>query len=197
VSGMMMFVLGVLAAVVGLVVGDMVSKEIRARLDMVPHRVITLAARRSPTEIRDELQEEWSGELHEILRGSEALPVTRLCKGMWYAIGLLFVAPKIGRSLLGKPSTVTALRHRAGAWPSALSKAAVLQGRWFSFLSVLGFSSLGSVLALLQTLLDPGQDIAVIVRVVAIICAALAGLSVIPYVAFRRLDRRKGRDPRM
>jgi hypothetical protein len=80
-------------------VGDLASEELRGRLDRLPHALIALAARRAPAEARAELREEWTAELHEILRGAEALPITRLVRGTRYAAGLLRTARVIGRQL--------------------------------------------------------------------------------------------------
>jgi hypothetical protein len=69
-----------------------------------------LAARRLPSDVREDLAEEWTAELHEILRGAEALPVTRLYRGTRYGLGLLRAAPSIGRDL----STSTATPRATG-----------------------------------------------------------------------------------
>jgi hypothetical protein len=83
----------------GAVLGDLLSEEVRTRLDRVPAYLLELAARRVDADLRVELLEEWSGELHEILRGAEALPVTRLWRGLRYSAGLLVAAPRVGRIL--------------------------------------------------------------------------------------------------
>jgi transcriptional regulator with XRE-family HTH domain len=75
------------------------SEEIRGRLDRLPHLLIRLASRRVPGDVRDELIDEWTAELHEILHGAEALPVTRLVCGIRFGLGLLRTAPDIGRQL--------------------------------------------------------------------------------------------------
>jgi len=80
-------------------VGDLISQEIRGRLDALPRAVLLLAARRLPDELRAEKLTEWEGELHEILRGAEALPVTRLWRGLRYAAGIVRAAPTIARTL--------------------------------------------------------------------------------------------------
>jgi hypothetical protein len=91
------------AALLGLLVlacvGALVSEEVRGRLERLPHALIALAARRAPPEMRAELREEWAAELHEILRGAEALRITRLVSGIRYAAGLLRTARGIGRQL--------------------------------------------------------------------------------------------------
>jgi hypothetical protein len=80
-------------------VGDLVSAEVRGRLDALPHAVLRLAARRLPDDLRAERLAEWEGELHEILCGAEALPVTRLWRGLRYAVGIVRAAPSIARAL--------------------------------------------------------------------------------------------------
>jgi len=102
----MKLIWGVLAAIVATltgtaVLGDLVSGEIRGRLDRLPHALIRLAAHRLPSDVRQDLAEEWTAELHEILRGAEALPVTRLYRGTRYGLGLLWAAPSIGRDISG------------------------------------------------------------------------------------------------
>jgi hypothetical protein len=92
------------------ILGDLVSEEIRGRLDHLPHAIIRLAARRLPPDVREDLAQEWTAELHELLRGAEALPITRLYRGIRYAFGLLRAAPSIGRDL----STSTAKPRAAG-----------------------------------------------------------------------------------
>jgi hypothetical protein len=91
-----------LVALVGTAIGDLLSEEMRGRLDEIPHRLLRLAARRLPATIREETLREWYGELHEILRGAQARPVTRLIRGTRYATGLFRVAPSIGRITIGQ-----------------------------------------------------------------------------------------------
>jgi hypothetical protein len=40
--------------------GDLISEEVRARLDRLPHALIALAALRALAEVRAELSEEWA-----------------------------------------------------------------------------------------------------------------------------------------
>jgi len=80
-------------------VGDLISQEIRGRLDGLPRAILLLAARRLPDDLRAEKLIEWEGELHVILRGVEALPVTRLWRGLRYAAGIIWAAPTIARTL--------------------------------------------------------------------------------------------------
>ncbi len=51
--------------------GDLVSEEIRSRLDGLPAAVLRLAAVAMPRHLRTQCLEEWQGELYEFLRGAE------------------------------------------------------------------------------------------------------------------------------
>lgn len=83
---------GFLCTLILVAMGEMVSEEVRGRLERLPHTLIALAARWAPTEVRAELHDEWVAELHEILRGAEALPLTRLVIGTRFAVGQLSTA---------------------------------------------------------------------------------------------------------
>jgi hypothetical protein len=105
---------GILAAILttltgAAILGDLISEEIRGRLDQLPHGLLRLAARRVQADVRQDLAEEWAAELHEILRGAEALPITRLYLGIRYALGLLRTAP----SVAGDISTATRAAREA------------------------------------------------------------------------------------
>jgi hypothetical protein len=82
-----------------LTLGDMASKEVRARLDRLPRALIGLAVRRLPPELRDDLGDEWHAELDHILRRAKLYPVTRIFVGTRYAIGIVRSASSVGRSL--------------------------------------------------------------------------------------------------
>src|SRR6266704_1546867 len=88
-----------LAALAGICLGDLASEEIRGRLDQLPNALIRLASHRLPGNVRDDLSDEWTAELHEILHGAAALPVTRLVRGIRFGFGLLRTAPDIGHQL--------------------------------------------------------------------------------------------------
>jgi hypothetical protein len=97
---MSVWLIATLTGLGGLFLGvcsDMISEEMRGRLDRLPQALVRLAARRLPEEIRDDMAREWLAELHEFLHGAEAIPVTRLVKGLGYARGLFFSAPRFGR----------------------------------------------------------------------------------------------------
>ncbi|MEZ0110097.1 hypothetical protein ABH920_004111 [Catenulispora sp. EB89] len=91
-----------LAAAAGLAstaLGELTSKEVRGRLDKIPVAILRLAGRRLGTAVRDDLLDEWSAELHEIMQGPDALPVTRVLVGTRFALGLLTAGPRIEKEL--------------------------------------------------------------------------------------------------
>jgi hypothetical protein len=91
---------GLLVAVLVAATGELVSDEIRARLDRIPLALLAIAASRLPRDQRDELYEQaWFPELHHILQGNEATPITRLVRGTHFALGLWLSAPQIRREL--------------------------------------------------------------------------------------------------
>lgn len=80
--------------------GDLLSEEVRDRLDHLPHAILRLAASRLNTGQRIAFYEdEWLPELTYILKGAEARPITRLITGTRYALGILISASRIGRYL--------------------------------------------------------------------------------------------------
>jgi hypothetical protein len=78
--------------------GDMVSEEVRDRLDHLPHAILRLAARQLDPAQRVIYDEEWMPELTFILKGDEARPITRLYQGIRFAIGILASARRITRN---------------------------------------------------------------------------------------------------
>jgi hypothetical protein len=93
-------VLGIVGGLVMTVLGDMVSEEVRDRLDHLPQAILRLAARRvDPAKRKASYDDEWLPELTYILKGDEARPVTRLFVGTRYALGLLFSARRITHHL--------------------------------------------------------------------------------------------------
>ncbi len=94
------FALAVLIAVLG----ELVSDEIRGRLDCVPFALLAAAARRLPKDQRIGLYEQaWLPELHYLLRGDQAKPLTRLVHGSWFAAGLWLAAHRISREFMDVP----------------------------------------------------------------------------------------------
>jgi hypothetical protein len=99
------FVLGLVFAVLLAAIGELVSDEIRARLDRIPLALLTMAARRLPRDQQKALYvEAWLPELHYVLQGDEAAPITRLIHGIRFAASLWLSAPKIGRELAASPA---------------------------------------------------------------------------------------------
>jgi hypothetical protein len=78
VTGLILTALSILGCLCMTAVGDMVSEEVRDRLDHLPHAILRLAARRLPPAQRVTVYEdECMPELTYILKGDEARPVTR------------------------------------------------------------------------------------------------------------------------
>jgi hypothetical protein len=106
------YLLAALAFIGGLgmtAIGDMVSEEVRDRLDHLPHAILRVAARRLDPALRVTVYEdEWLPELTYILKGDEARPVTRLIHGTRYAVGILMSVRRITRYL--HPSVPKGLR---------------------------------------------------------------------------------------
>jgi hypothetical protein len=75
--------------------GNMAQQEAQTRLSRLPCLLLRIAARRLPTELRDDLSGEWEAELGFILTGTDGLPLTRLWRGTRYAGGLLASARRI------------------------------------------------------------------------------------------------------
>jgi hypothetical protein len=113
------WVWAVLAFLSGLgitVIGDMVSEEVRDRLDHIPHGILKLAAGRlHPGQRSSVYDDEWLPELYYILRGAEARPITRLIIGTHYALGILITTHRIARHL-----------HRSAAGEAAPAEATAL-----------------------------------------------------------------------
>jgi Nuclease-related domain len=86
-------------------VSGLASDEIRARLEQLPHALLSAAVRRLPYEIRADVGDEWTAELDHILHRVQAYPLTRLLYGIHFALGLLRTAPKIGSDLISARPT--------------------------------------------------------------------------------------------
>jgi hypothetical protein len=115
VSGLLWTALGVLGGLGMTAIGDMVSEEVRDRLDHLPYAILRLAARQLDDEQRVALYvDQWLPELIYILKGNEARPITRLYHGTRFALGILAAVRRITAEL-GKPSPVMAALARLGA----------------------------------------------------------------------------------
>ena len=98
-SVLVTFLLAITSTLAAATLGDLVSEEVRSRLDRLPLLIVRLAVRRLPAELRGEQAAEWTAELHCILTGAKGLPVTRLARGIRFALGLLRSSRAIGREL--------------------------------------------------------------------------------------------------
>jgi len=93
-------VLFILSSLAMTVLADMVSEEVRDRLDHLPRAILRLAGRQvDPTKREAIYDDEWLPELAYILTGDETRPVTRLFVGTRYALGVLINARRIARHL--------------------------------------------------------------------------------------------------
>jgi hypothetical protein len=94
-TGFLWALLGVLAALAMTAAADMVSEEVRDRLDHLPHAILRLAARRLGPQQRVSFYEDvWLPDLTYLLKGDESRPVTRLCRGTCFALSILASADR-------------------------------------------------------------------------------------------------------
>ena len=101
-TGFLWAAFGILGGFGMAAIGDMVSEEVRDRLDHLPHAILRLAARRLDPALRASLYEEvWLPDLAYHLKVDEARPVTRLYHGICFAVGMLASADRSSRSLNG------------------------------------------------------------------------------------------------
>jgi Sigma-70 region 2 len=115
--------LGLLGVFLFAALGDLVSEEIRGWLDLVPHAVLRLAASQLDPEQRETVyQDEWRPELIYVLRGAESRPITRLIRGLTFALGLLISARAIAaqRSLSSADEPPTGFRTVVLPTPGAV-----------------------------------------------------------------------------
>jgi transcriptional regulator with XRE-family HTH domain len=101
-SGYLLALLGIVGGLFAAAIGDMVSEEVRDRLDQLPRAILRLAARRLNAQERAAIyDDEWLPELTYILQGDEARPVSRIYHGTRFAFGILIAARRIARDLGG------------------------------------------------------------------------------------------------
>jgi len=100
VNGYLAGFLAILSGIAVAVVGELLSEEIRDRLDQVPRAILRFATRwLGPDQRMTVYRDEWEPELIYILKGAEARPVTRLITGIRYALGILINTRRIARHL--------------------------------------------------------------------------------------------------
>ena len=111
----------VLATVAGFVAGivvlcsyEMLSEELRDRVNDIPEWLIRCAGRRLSEDVRVQLVDEWTAELDAILDDHHAKlrPLTRLLIGIRYALGLLRAAGKVDCVLHGEDGTQPSFHPR-------------------------------------------------------------------------------------
>jgi Bacterial PH domain len=108
---------------------DLVSEELRGWLDLAPRGVLRIAAiQLTRSQRKTVYQEVWIPDLAYVLRGKESRPVTRLIRGMAFAISLLFSVRR-GRypdraapsGVRPAPATNEDVRQAKNLWESTAS----------------------------------------------------------------------------
>jgi hypothetical protein len=117
-------------------VGDMVSEEVRDRLEQLPHAILRLAARRLDPEQHVMFYEEvWLPDLAFVLKGDGARPVTRLIHGTHFALGILVSVGWASAALRENGRLIAAVEY-GSAGPEVLARKfidrtdAARPGRW-------------------------------------------------------------------
>jgi hypothetical protein len=96
VSGFAWGIVCFLGGLLVIILGGLVSEEIRGWLDLLPRGILRLAATRLDPESREAIyKEDWLPELIYALRGAESRPITRVVKGTYFALGLFLSARKV------------------------------------------------------------------------------------------------------
>jgi hypothetical protein len=105
--------------------GDLVSEELRGWLDLAPRAVLRLAAiQLRPGQRKIVYEEVWIPDLLYVLRGKESRPITRLIRGMWFAVGLLISArrgrypDRTASNSKAPPATNEDVKRAEEAWES-------------------------------------------------------------------------------
>lgn len=94
-NGILLVISGIVVSLLGVTVGDLVSEEIRGRLDRFPYLLVRVAVRRLPSEMQSSRELEWAGELDGILRDRHRFPIGRLVAGCYFGFGLIASAPRV------------------------------------------------------------------------------------------------------
>ncbi len=85
------------------VLGVMGREEARTRLERLPYAVLRLARRRLQPDLRVRWHDqEWLPEMQYVVRQTDGLPLTRLARGTWFAMGALWSAPRLNLAA-GRP----------------------------------------------------------------------------------------------
>jgi hypothetical protein len=118
--------------------GDLVSEEVRGWLDLAPRMILRLAAARIDPESRDSIYRDvWLPDLFYLLRGDESRPITRLFRGMTFAVGLLFSARKVQEAASGmNRQTGGIVSASTGSGTGRVVSGEVIQGRGYRLTTV-------------------------------------------------------------
>jgi hypothetical protein len=88
-NGFLWCVLSLAVMFLSAALGDLISAEIRGWLNRVPDAVLKLATfRLDPADRETTYREVWGPDLDYYLRGDESRPITRLIRGMAFAVSL-------------------------------------------------------------------------------------------------------------
>lgn len=89
----------------GKVLLDLASKEIQSRLSDLPLLILRVARWRLPRDLRESVHDDWRvPDLQERLQREDDRPITRLLKGLHFAVSLVIKAGCTARAA-GAPST--------------------------------------------------------------------------------------------
>ena len=105
-------VIATLLALLMVVIGDLVSEEVRTRLERAPFGLLRVAALMLPRDQREARLIEWVGETEETMERASGMPITRLIEGLNCACGLIWAAPQV-RSILALRRPVWSIFLRA------------------------------------------------------------------------------------
>jgi hypothetical protein len=99
---------------------------LRGWLDLAPRAVLRLAAVQLRAGQRKKILEEvWIPDLMYVLRGKESRPITRLIRGMWFAVGLLIsilrgrYSYQPGSNTKATPATNEDVKQARESWQSS------------------------------------------------------------------------------
>lgn len=123
-------------SLVALAGSDLVSEELRGWLDLAPRAVLRLAAVQLQAGQRKRVLEEvWIPDLMAVLRGKESRPITRLIRGMWFAVCLLLsvfrgrYSFEPGSNPKAAPASNEDVQQAKGSWQSSRT-ATSASGSW-------------------------------------------------------------------
>ena len=128
-------VLAFLGGFLGTCLADLVSEEIRCRLDRIPALLIRIAGQRLADDIRTSTIDEWLAELDSILlhRGATPLPLTRLIIGIRYSAGLFRNTTVINQELSSRPGASPKLLIQLAGILPLLATVGVLTAGYIGF----------------------------------------------------------------